>query len=61
MGEGMSISYRVTTSDRECDMTSAGTELAREGRTALPVAGLGRVCLLSMLLVVMTGCQAQLR
>ena len=59
----MIISYRVTTSDRPRGLICTGTELRGVRRAVRTVVGLScwraswRVCLLSILLIVMTGCQ----
>lgn len=55
----MIISYRVTTSDRASGLTNAGPEPGSQGHPASTVAGLSPclVCLLSLLLLVLTGCQ----
>jgi type III secretory pathway lipoprotein EscJ len=55
----MIISYRVTTSDMNWGMVRAGTELVEQLRAVLTVLGrrICLVCLLSILLLGMTGCQ----
>ncbi len=57
MGEGMIISYRVTTGDRQLRANRAGSKPAGERRGVFTVTHSALVCLLSILLVSMTGCQ----
>src|SRR6267142_243290 len=60
MGEGMIISYGETASDKPYHLTCTGAELAPARQTVSPVTGRrsSLLCLLSILLVIMTGCRS---